>query len=73
MMIGTFCLLSNYMSKQTETLKVNVSTAHLIEQLHESLKAEFGCDFAYTIMGTGHIVAASNKCHGHVKPSIKPA
>lgn len=50
---------------------VSASTASLIEKLHEALKAEFGSDFAYTIAGKGHFVAASNCTYGHIEPVIR--
>lgn len=51
--------------------EVTVETAKLIEKLHEALKAEFGDDFAYSIMGCGYKVAASNYEDGFIQPTIK--
>jgi hypothetical protein len=39
-----------------------------INAMHEALKSYFGCDFAYTIMGRGKVIAASNGYHGVVRP-----
>lgn len=39
-----------------------------ITRLHDALEKEFGCDFAYTIMGTGHKVATSNMIDGRIQP-----
>lgn len=50
---------------------VSIETANLIRKLIESLKAEFGCDYAFTILGKGHIIAASNYKDGIILPTIK--
>jgi hypothetical protein len=57
--------------KEPKLSAVSAETAALVNKLHEALKAEFGCDFAYTIMGRGHFVATSNYVQGHIKPTIK--
>jgi hypothetical protein len=58
--------------KQPKTVSVSVELAYKIDQLNEALKAEFGCDYSYTICGKGVILGASNMVNGHVKPTIKP-
>ena len=54
-----------------ETIPVPITIAHTIEKLVEELKAEFGCDYAFQIVGHGKFVAASNYKDGVIKPTIK--
>lgn len=59
--------------KQPNKIKkseVTIYTCGLIAKLHEALKKEFGCDFSYTILGKGKIVAASNNKDGHIEPEM---
>lgn len=48
--------------------KCTPRTAAAIGYLREALREEFGTDFAFSIMGKGHKVAASNKVDGTIKP-----
>lgn len=45
--------------------------ADAIEALHEALLHEYEGDFAFTIMGHGLIIAASNMIHGIVQPVVR--
>lgn len=47
---------------------VSQDVVNAVMALHTALHKEFGCDFAYTIMGRGHVVAASNMELGLVAP-----
>jgi hypothetical protein len=59
------------MNANSNPPKVSVHTARLIDQLRENLKAEFGCDFSYSIIGRGHYIAASNASLGYLPPTIR--
>lgn len=47
---------------------VDAETVQLIHKLKYKLKDQFGCDFAYMIMGKGHYVAANCMSPGEVNP-----
>ena len=51
---------------------VTPATAALVRQLREQLAAEFGCDFAFIIMGRGHYVAR-HTIDGILEPVIAAA
>ena len=46
-----------------------VATA--IEALREALRTEYGDDYAFTIMGGGYTISASNMVHGSLVPRSK--
>ena len=46
------------MADKTPTVSVDLADA--VARLKAQLAKEFGCDFAFTIMGRGHIIAANN-------------
>ena len=52
-------------------IQVHPVLAHNISELLKSLISEFDSDFALTIMGKGHIIAASNAKDGVIMPSIR--
>ncbi len=56
--------------KTKEGKPVSVKTAKAIDNLGVALIKEFGCDFAYTIMGRGHILAASSLAHGTITAKV---
>lgn len=43
-------------------------TAEIIRKLREELKDAYGCDFSYSIVARGQLVAASNARDGHIEP-----
>jgi len=49
-------------------MTVSENLASAIAALKLSLQAEFGFDFAFTIIGKGEIVAANNLTHGVIAP-----
>lgn len=51
---------------------VTADLAQRITAMTDALKREFGCDFAFTIMGRGHVIAASNYKDGTVTPKVQP-
>ncbi len=54
---------------QAMTCTPTERTTFAITELRKALEAEFGVDFAYSIMGRGHLLAAHNTVQGEVKPS----
>lgn len=52
-------------------IPVNVHLANTIAKMKEELTAQFGCDFAFTIMGHGHFVSTHNYRQGIILPTIK--
>lgn len=57
--------------KKAPLVTVPLKLAQTIESLSEQLKATFGCDYSYLVMGKGHIVAANTLFNGSVKPVIE--
>lgn len=45
--------------------------ADAIEALHTALLNEYEGDFAFTILGKGRIISASNMIHGIVQPVVR--
>jgi Zn finger protein HypA/HybF involved in hydrogenase expression len=43
----------------------------MVLALEEKLKAEYGCDFSYSVAGRGHLIAAGNLEMGHILPRMK--
>ena len=58
---------------KNKPIAVPSKTAQLISDLHEALQKQFGCDFAYSIMGNGKFVAASNMKDGLITPTCVPS
>ena len=56
------------MSNKIKTISVSLELAHHVNELERLLKLEFGCDFAYTILGRGVIIGASNMAQGSIGP-----
>jgi len=54
-----------------KTKPVSIELTNQINGLHDLLKKEFGCDFAYTILGNGVVIGASNAEKGYLKPEIE--
>lgn len=46
--------------------KVSEELATTIEKMRELLDEEFGCDYAFSVLGRGHMIAASNNRAGKV-------
>jgi len=38
-----------------------------IEQLRAKLRAEYGCDYSFSIMGRGYVLAGSNAKDGEIE------
>lgn len=55
------------MSRKVRPTPVSAALVQTVEKLTEQLKAEFGTDFSFTIMGEGHFVARHN-IEGIIKP-----
>ena len=51
-------------------MPVNPEVAEAIHALTDALNRHYGCDYGYTIMGHGSILAASSITRGHVGPRI---
>ncbi len=49
-------------------IAVSIELKQAIEKTQQLLTREFGCDHAYTVVGRGHIIAASNYRDGHIEP-----
>ncbi len=49
-----------------EATPVNEETAKAIEALRAALTKEFKWDYAFTIMGRGHLIGAANSKDGEV-------
>jgi hypothetical protein len=56
------------MADTTPTPTVSVELADAVVRLKKQLVKEFGCDFAFTVMGDGHIIAANNTKDGVIVP-----
>ena len=56
---------------KVKQIKVSPRLAEHIKTLNDLLAIEFKNDYAFTILGTGHVVAASNMVHGVLMPQTK--
>lgn len=58
--------------KQKPFIAVSSKLASAIREMDAELKKSFGCDYSYTIMGHGEILAASNLKDGRIEPVENP-
>ncbi len=56
------------MKENRKPVKTSLALICAINNLKTALAKEYGCDYAFTIMGRGYIVAASNYVDGIVMP-----
>jgi hypothetical protein len=49
-------------------VKVSVGLAAAISEMKYQLTRQFGVDYSFTVIGNGHLVAASNYKDGVVSP-----
>jgi hypothetical protein len=47
-------------------MKVTPDTAQAIEAMRQALQNEFRCDYAFSVLGQGHLIAASNNRDGEI-------
>ncbi len=60
-------------NKQTKTVLVSLELADMVNKLDEALKAEFGGDYAYTVMAKGVFIKLKTFNHLHdINPTVKP-
>lgn len=49
-------------------LRVSQKTAKAIREFHALLKEDCGCDYSFSIVGHGYLIAASNARRGNIEP-----